>query len=89
MLSEVRFPDRGGVKVLRQHVQAYLEGSDLVPGEGFPTDAQVAEMSRLSLSTVRRALMPLHREGWVVREPGRGSFVGARVKTGLKRRTGR
>jgi len=74
------FPARGSVRVLRDRVRNYLRRSQCRPGDRFPTDEQFVGASRLSRSTVRRALTDLQREGWICREAGRGSYVGPRVE---------
>lgn len=44
-------------------------------GGRFPTDKTLCEHFKVSRATVRLALDPLHRDGLIVRYPGRGSFV--------------
>jgi len=45
------------------------------PGGAFPTDEKLRQEFGVSRATVRLALDTLHREGLIVRYPGRGSFV--------------
>lgn len=73
------FPNRGAVDVLRERVVDYLCRTRPSPGSRFFTDSELVERSRLSRSTVRRALDELHREGWIDRRIGSGTFVGPRV----------
>lgn len=44
-------------------------------GGAFPTDEKLRQEFGVSRATVRLALDTLHREGLIVRYPGRGSFV--------------
>lgn len=44
-------------------------------GGAFPTDEKLRQAFGVSRATVRLALDALHREGLIVRYPGRGSFV--------------
>jgi GntR family transcriptional regulator len=44
-------------------------------GGRFPTDEKVCAEFRVSRATVRLALDALHRDGLIVRYPGRGTFV--------------
>ena len=74
-----QFPARGSVGVLRERVRAHLDSAAVRPGQRFPTDEELVGASRLSRSTVRRAMAELQREGWICREAGRGSFVGPRA----------
>lgn len=46
------------------------------PGDRLPAEEELAELSRLSLGTVQRALRNLSGQGIVVRQQGLGSFVG-------------
>jgi GntR family transcriptional regulator len=44
-------------------------------GGRFPTDEKLCAEFKVSRATVRLALDALHRDGLIVRHPGRGSFV--------------
>lgn len=44
-------------------------------GDMFPTDKQLMEQYGVSSTTVRRALSELVYEGWLERQPGKGTFV--------------
>ncbi|GAA1392037.1 GntR family transcriptional regulator [Luteococcus peritonei] len=48
---------------------------DMEPGDKLPTEADLCEAYKVSRITVRRALGDLEREGLLVREQGRGTFV--------------
>ncbi len=50
-----------------------------MPGDRFCTEAELVAASKLSRSTVRRALEPLVAEGWLDRRVGDGTYVGPRV----------
>ncbi|MEM6459829.1 MAG: substrate-binding domain-containing protein [Planctomycetota bacterium] len=78
------FPPRAAVEALRERVVAYLKERQPAPGSKFMTDADLAEQSGLSRSTIRRALEPLQRDGWLSREAGRGTFVGPRAHASLR-----
>lgn len=56
---------------LRQRVR----GGDYPAGGRFPTDQKLCAEFRVSRATVRLALDALHREGLIMRYPGRGTFV--------------
>lgn len=75
---DLAFPSRGASEVLRDRLEVFLRES-AKPGEPFLTDAEVVERSRLSRSTVRRAMDDLQRRGLIEREIGRGTFVGPAV----------
>ncbi|MEM6332001.1 MAG: substrate-binding domain-containing protein [Planctomycetota bacterium] len=72
------FPARGASGVLLSRLERFLRES-ATPGEPFLTDAEVVERSRLSRSTVRRAMDDLQKRGLIEREIGRGTFVGPAV----------
>ena len=79
ILSGQPYPSRGAVVALRERVIRYLSDERPTPGTPLATDAQLVRYSSLSRSTVRRALGELQRDGWVLREVGRGTFVGPKV----------
>ena len=45
------------------------------PGDALPTEHQLMHGYNLSITTVRRAVNDLAREGWVYRKAGKGTFV--------------
>jgi GntR family transcriptional regulator len=45
------------------------------PGDQIPTEPQLCEMFEVSRITVRKAIDHLAREGWLLRQQGRGTFV--------------
>lgn len=49
--------------------------ADMEQGDQFPTEADLCNTYQVSRITVRRALGDLEREGLIVREQGRGTFV--------------
>lgn len=59
-------------------VLAHIEREGLKPGDRLPSTAELAEMSGVSLISVRRALDELARAGRIVRQQGVGTFVAAR-----------
>ena len=73
------FPSRNAAGVLSQRIVRYLCDTRPAVGSLLLTDADLASRSRLSHSTVRRALRVLHKDGWIERRPGYGSLVGPRV----------
>ena len=79
------FPSRNAANVLSERLVRYLQLSKLAVGTKLLTDADLVSATRLSHSTVRRALQGLQREGWIERRAGHGSLVGPRVamSTGL------
>lgn len=68
-----------GPKLLYEQVVAYVEQlvaeRGLVPGDMLPTYAELAELTGVSLITVRRALDELERAGKVRRHQGLGTFL--------------
>ena len=45
------------------------------PGDQIPTEPQLCRMFDVSRITVRKAIEDLAREGWLVRQQGKGTFV--------------
>ncbi len=72
-------PDRSGTGLLYQQVVDYVEKliseRGLVPGDLLPSYAELAELTGVSLITVRRALEELERVGRVRRHQGLGTFL--------------
>jgi len=53
-----------------------IEHGDLATGDLIPSETQLEAAFKVSRLTVRQALYELRVEGYIVRERGRGSFVG-------------
>jgi len=72
-------PGRPGTGPLYRQVVAYVEQlvaeRGLAPGDLLPTYAELAELTGVSLITVRRALDELERDGKVRRHQGLGTFL--------------
>ena len=72
-------PGRPGAKLLYEQVVSYVERlvaeRGLAPGDKLPTYAELAELTGVSLITVRRALDELERAGKVRRHQGLGTFL--------------
>ena len=51
-------------------------------GVRYFSETDLAKRSRLSRPTIRKALDTLHRQGWIERWQGKGTFVGPRVAIG-------
>lgn len=56
-----------------------LKSGEWSQGELFPPDRHWVESFKVSLVTVRHALNALAQEGWLVRRPGKGTFVQTRT----------
>lgn len=76
------YASRGAAVELQDLLIDLLRDNPWPLGASLPTEAQFAEETGLSKSTVRRALIRLQREGWIERYPGRGTFVGPRAMAG-------
>jgi DNA-binding transcriptional regulator YhcF (GntR family) len=79
-------PPPAGLGVSRQsaapvHVQLkeqlrHLIGTGVLkPGSQLPTVRQLAGFLRINRNTAARALLELHREGYLITHPGRGTFT--------------
>ncbi len=56
-------------------LRAWVRDGTYGPGAQIPTEADLCRHFGVSRITVRKALADLVREGWLVRHPGRGTFV--------------
>jgi GntR family transcriptional regulator len=53
-----------------------IEHGELAAGDVIPSETQLKAALKVSRLTVRQALYELRVEGYVIREKGRGTFVG-------------
>lgn len=56
-------------------LRTWVRDGTYKPGDRIPTEPQLCEMFEVSRITVRKAIDNLCREGWLVRQQGRGTFV--------------
>ena len=72
--------DRESFVPLYQQIKNWLlnkiEAGDLSTGDAIPSEAHLSETLKVSRATVRQAFYELRLEGHVVREKGRGTFIG-------------
>lgn len=78
--SDIR-PERSRLKHhrLRSQLLGEIAIGRFRPGDILPSEHQLAEMMRVSRTTVRQTLGDLEREGHVRRVQGKGTFVAERV----------
>lgn len=72
-------PARGSAEALRHQLIEHLLRTSPAVGERFLSDHELARIAGLSRPTVRRALDELHRQGWIERRQGLGTFIGPRA----------
>ncbi len=72
-------PSRRSAEALREQLIEHFIGTRPVPGQQFMSEYELARVVGLSRPTVRRAMLELHREGWIERRNGRGTFIGPRA----------
>ncbi len=70
------YPSRGAAEELSQRICALLREGGYGVGDRFKTDDELVELTGLSRSTVRRALIAIKEEGWLSSKAGLGTFVG-------------
>ena len=68
-------------RALAADIRRGIQAGTWSVGAKLPTEAQLADETGLSLTTVRRAFDDLVQEGLVVRRQGAGSFVAARQQS--------
>ncbi len=61
-------------QIVRQ-VKAKIVGGELKEGEALPSMRLLAKELRISVITTKRAYEELEREGFIISQTGRGSFV--------------
>ncbi|MFH1928903.1 MAG: GntR family transcriptional regulator [Chloroflexota bacterium] len=60
---------------LEEALRERMESEEFELGGRFPTEDELIEQYQISRITVRRALSDLVDEGYLVRRPGRGTFI--------------
>lgn len=58
-----------------QAIRKRILAREFTPGSQLPTEKELAEQLHVSRITVHRALQKLAQEGFILRYPGKGSFV--------------
>jgi len=61
---------------LKEEILSWIAGGQFRPGDKLPSENELAERFSLSRQTVRQSIGELVQEGWLVREQGKGTFVG-------------
>lgn len=56
-------------------LRSWVRDGTYKPGDQIPTEPKLCEMFDVSRITVRKAIDHLAREGWLVRQQGKGTFV--------------
>ncbi len=64
-------------------LQRGIRDHELAPGERFPAEEAIGEHFSVSRPTANRAVQELIKQGWLVRQRGRGTFVQNSVPTQL------
>lgn len=64
---------------LKKHLLDQLKSGVLRPGQQLDTETVLAKQFNLSRQTVRQALGELEKEGWIIRQQGRGTFITEQV----------
>jgi GntR family transcriptional regulator len=57
-------------------ILARIEAGDWAPGDRLPAETELARAMEASLGTIQRALQTLAERGVLIRQHGRGTFVG-------------
>ncbi len=66
---------------LRDIIRTAIETGSLKEGDRLPTELELCRQYGISRTPVRQALEELVQEGWLVRIPGRGTFVAPRERS--------
>ncbi len=64
-------------------LRAWVRDGTYPPGAQIPTEPELCEIFGVSRITVRKAIENLAREGWLVRQQGRGTFVQLSAARGI------
>lgn len=62
------------LEAIRQQIRAGI----LLPGEQLPSVRELSAMLSVNPNTIQRSYRELERTGWIVSQPGKGSYVAPR-----------
>ncbi len=65
---------------LKRHLLDQIQRGEFLPGQQLDTEYVLAKQFNLSRQTVRQALGELEKEGWIVRQQGRGTFISDQLR---------
>jgi DNA-binding FadR family transcriptional regulator len=80
---------QAAMREIRRYIESGISKQSFKPGEKLPTEREIADQFGTGRNTVRKMLEILEKEGTIVREIGRGTFVkdvltpGAAVKAAV------
>ncbi len=60
---------------LKTFLRQKIEDGELQPGDRLPTEQTLGKRHQISRTPIRQALSELAQEGYIYRQPGRGTFV--------------
>src|SRR6187402_3552349 len=60
---------------VREQLKQQIDRGFWKPGDMLPTEPELGEQFGVSAGTVKQALLSLAREGLIVRQAGKGTFV--------------
>lgn len=60
---------------IQRHILDRITGGELTVGDRLPTEMEIARQFGTSRATVQSAMSRLVYEGWIEKQPGRGTFV--------------
>lgn len=69
---------------LRELLKSQIEDGSFAPGERIPSEDKLNGLYGVSRITIRRALQELADDGYLVKCPGKGTYVGERIP-GMRR----
>lgn len=81
MMSEINLDRLGGPRVSRPMMAqliSSIEAGELAPESRLPTTSELAEQYGISYVSAAKALEILAQQGYISRQPGRGTFVSHR-----------
>ena len=59
-------------------MQQQIRAGILLPGEQLPSVRELSAMLSVNPNTIQRSYRELERTGWIISQPGKGSFVAPR-----------
>ena len=69
---------------IKNFIRDKIESGELKRGDRLPSEQQLADELGVSRGQTRQALRDLDQEGYLVRSPGRGTFVAGRGRRRLR-----